>query len=173
MTVEIDSKLRRVFYPTVLLLICLPLACQYPYRARREIDQSPHSSSTPEHKFRDFVSKLAFLCWSDLSPAAISACAVLKQPDDTVEYAFAFNNRSPIELARLEGRIESILLMFNQPPPFSKDRKREILRHVLTCNVNRVRGYLKSFERHLDDCIQACARDAEADGRLFGADFSY
>ena len=147
----------------IVFLICLPRAFKYPYKSRREIEQSPTSSNSPEQVFRSFVSKLAFLCWTDITPAAISACVVLQRFDDTVEYVFAFNQRSALELKELKGKIRSILDMFRHSPS-TNDKQKEILRTVLSCCVKRVKGYLRGLERHLDQCIGACAKDNGADG---------
>ncbi|OIW30708.1 hypothetical protein CONLIGDRAFT_288699 [Coniochaeta ligniaria NRRL 30616] len=159
-TTKVDLKLRRILYPPVLLLICWPRVCNYPYKTRREIDQPPTSTSSPEQVFRDFVSKLAFLFWTDISPATIPACAVLNHLDiiGAVEYVFAFNNRSPSELQQLKEKIQSVLDMFDEPPS-SDERKKDILRNVLPYCVKRVKGYLNAFGRNLGECITSCARD--------------
>jgi hypothetical protein len=140
------------------------------YKTRRKVDQPLPSTSSPEDVFRDFLSKIAFLCWSEINAAAISACAVLQACDGTVEYVFAFNNRSSSELSQLETNIRSILQMLHhfsdeESKTFSDERKREILRLVLKCNVNRVRGYLRAIEGHLTDCIADCDREDTAEGK--------
>lgn len=160
-TAEVDPNLKRWFYPLIVLLVCLPRAGRFPYQARRDIDQPPSSKSSPDKILRDFLSKLAFLCWTDITPATIAACSVLNGPDG-VEYVVTFNNRSTSELADLRGKISSILDMIRLSSS-SDDREKGILRHVLSCCGKRVRCYLKALETHLADCIQACARDNEAD----------
>lgn len=79
---------------------------------------------------------------------------------------FTFNNRTPSALAELEGKIKSTLDMFRYSPS-SDEGAKGILRNVLSCCVKRVRGYLRAFEKHLGDCIQACARDDEPDCECF------
>ncbi len=162
-TVEVDPKLRKILYPLIVLLVCLPRAGSFPYKARREIDQPPSSTSSPEQVFRDFVSKLAFLCWTDVAPATISACAVLSCPDDTVEYVFTFNHRSSFELNELEDKIRSILEMLHGSSS-SDEGQKEVLRKVLSCCAKRVLVYLKAFKQHLEDCIQACINADNPDG---------
>jgi hypothetical protein len=160
-TAEVDRPLKRWFYPLVTLLICLPRSGKYSYKTRREMDQPSSSRSSPDQIFRDFVSKLAFLCWTDTAPATICALAVLAVSDG-VEYVLAFNNRPPAELEAIKAMLKSTLHMF-QRSPSSNDAKKEILRHVLSSCVSRVRGYLKAFDKYLGECIEECARDTEAD----------
>ena len=160
-TAEVDPKLKRWFYPLIVLLVCLPRAGRFPYQRRREIDQPPSLRSSEGLILRDFLSKLAFLCWTDISPATISACCVLNGPEG-VEYGVTFNNRRTSELADLKGKISSILDMFHLSSA-SDDGEKTILRHVLSCCGKRVKCYLTALERHLADCIQACARDSEDD----------
>lgn len=165
---EVDPNLKRWFYPIIVLLACLPRTGELPYKARRDIDQPPSPTSSPEQIFHDFVSKLAFLCWTDVSPATISACVVLACPDDTVEYAFTFNSRKRSELIQLEDKIKSILVMFHGSPS-SDERKKEILHKVLSVCAGRVRGYLRACEGHLDGCIQACFSDDSPDGEYYSS----
>lgn len=161
LALEVEPKLRRILYPLIILLISLPKACEYPYRLRKEIE-APSFTGSPEQIFCNFVNKLAFMCWTDVSSAAISACTVLHPLKDDIEYTFAFNNRSAHKLEELAEDIRKILSMFHRSSS-SDERKKEILRELLSVNVNRVRCYLRGFHKYLGECINACVRDNNND----------
>lgn len=161
-TVDLPSNLKRQFYPTLVLLTSLLPA--YEYKTRIDADQPLSQSHTLPDLFRNFVSKLAFLCCTDPGSSGISACAVLKRVDDTIEYVFAFNKRTEPELVALKQGIEGLLNLFRNP-----DRVGEILRAVLYFNANRVKSYLKKFDEQLVKCIGACQRDGSAECECYGS----
>lgn len=163
---ELPPALKRQFYPTLLLLICLLPAYQYEYRARREVDRPLTVNHSPHQVFRDFLSKLAFLCCTDPGSNAVAACAIFKRMDDTIVYVLAFNSRSARELEVLKEKTASLLKQFGSPP-FTDDRKKAILRLALSSNANRVRSYLKAFQKHLATCIEACERDDNNDSTSY------
>jgi hypothetical protein len=160
-TVDLPSNLKRQFYPTLVLLITLLPA--YEYKPRIDADQPLNQTHTLPDLFRNFVSKLAFLCCTDPGSSGISACAILKRVDDTIEYVFAFNKRTDLELEALKQGVKGLLNLFRH-----SDRVEDILQAVLSFNANRVKSYLKKFDEHLIKCIDACKREGSAECECYG-----
>jgi hypothetical protein len=114
---------------------------------------------------RIFKDKLAFLCCTEYGSNAVSACTILKRVDDTLEYVFAYNQVSclNLNLQELKDGIEGILQLFRQETPFAA-RKDAILSHVLAFNAIRVKAYLKSYQGYLKACIRTCTDHEIAEG---------
>jgi hypothetical protein len=162
-SVEVHPDLKGL-YSLILLSKCVPCAGKFPYKARREIDQISSVGSSTDDKFRNFVSKLAFICWTDIKPSSIAACAVL-HGERGAEYVITFNKRSPSELDLLECKIRTTLDMIARAPS-TDDEKKKVLRHIISYCDLRVRGYLRALEKALGGCINACTGDNEEDGEL-------
>jgi hypothetical protein len=148
--------MKRQFYPTLVLLIALHQS--FRLKPHRHVDTPFNSPYVPSELLRKFLSRLAFLCCTDSGSNTISACAVVKLHDDTLEYVFAFNQVSSPKLRTMKEGIQQTLRMFRQTP-MSNDGLNEILSHVLTFNLVRVKAYLKAYRRHLNDCILQCKRE--------------
>ncbi|KAF4337446.1 hypothetical protein FBEOM_8675 [Fusarium beomiforme] len=86
-----------------------------------------------EQLFRAFVSKIAFLCCTEIGAGSISACAVLTLPDCV--------------------HIASILHLFAASQSESPEEREH----------RRVNGYLKALKAHLQECIKACQRESTQD----------
>ncbi|KAK2468115.1 hypothetical protein H9L39_20337 [Fusarium oxysporum f. sp. albedinis] len=152
-----NRALVRRFYPPLLLLICLSSMCP-----RRRLGEDPEFEALTglEPLFRAFVSKIAFLCCTEIGGGAVSACAVLQLPDC-------------IHLA-------SILCLFASVPHRDGAEREELRIQALWASLElckgRVKGYLKSLKVHLQECIEACRREGTRDSestqtemsRIFG-----
>ncbi|RKU42605.1 hypothetical protein DL546_004854 [Coniochaeta pulveracea] len=164
-SIELSWAIKRQFYPTVVLLISLLRI--FKFRPQRRVD---HLLDTPLHGtelLHNFKDKLAFLCCTEYGSNAVSACTILRRVDDTLEYVFAFNQVSCLDLSlrQLKKGIEDVLQLFRQESPFAT-RKDAILSHVLAFNAIRVKAYLKSYHGHLKACIEACTTHEIAKGEL-------
>ncbi|KAH7175093.1 uncharacterized protein B0J16DRAFT_405133, partial [Fusarium flagelliforme] len=148
------------FYPPLLLLIALTSFCP-----RRRPGEDPEFDTLTglEPLFRAFVSKIAFLCCTEVGGAAISACAVLQLPD-CVQYVIGFNEQGPARCEEIQASITSILHMFSVvPPPHSPEREGlriQALYASLELCKKRVNGYMRSLKVHLQECIEACERES-------------
>ncbi|KAH7161792.1 hypothetical protein EDB81DRAFT_925497, partial [Dactylonectria macrodidyma] len=157
--VALTPALVRQFYPTLLLLV--RLAAVHPYRRSA---QEPVLDLTTglEPLFRDFVSKLAFLCCTVPGGSAVAACAILQLPEG-VQYVFGFNNQTSSELEYKRCEITRILNMLRSPLPAADSEKaalhRQILTAALTFSEIRIKAYLRSLGTQLQLCVQACERE--------------
>jgi hypothetical protein len=69
-----------------------------------------------EPLFRAFVSKIAFLCSTDVGGGAVSACAVLQLPD-CIQYVIGFNQQNKTRREEIQSGLASILCLFAALPP--------------------------------------------------------
>lgn len=150
------------------MVLLISLLRIFKFRPQRRVD---HLLDTPLHGtelLHNFKDKLAFLCCTEYGSNAVSACTILRRVDDTLEYVFAFNQVSCLDLSlrQLKKGIEDVLQLFRQESPFAT-RKDAILSHVLAFNAIRVKAYLKSYHGHLKACIEACTTHEIAKGELY------
>lgn len=162
-----DRALVRRFYPALLLLICLTSMCP-----RRRLGEDPEFDALTglEPLFRAFVSKIAFLCCTEVGGEAISACAVLQLPD-CIQYVIGFNQQNLTRRTKIQSGLASILSLFAALPPGDSVEREELRIQALQASLElcqgRVKGYLKSLEVHLQECIQACRREGSRNSRWF------
>ncbi|CAG7556518.1 unnamed protein product [Fusarium equiseti] len=161
------------FYPPLLLLIALTSLCP-----RRRPGEDPEFDTLTglEPLFRAFVSKIAFLCCTEVGGAAISACAVLQLPD-CVQYVIGINEQGPARCEDIQASITSILHMFSVvPPPHSPEREglriRALYASLELCK-KRVNGYMRSLKVHLRECIESCERESTQEGELTKNELSH
>lgn len=148
------------FYPPLLLLIGLTSMCP-----RRRLGEDPEFDALTglEPLFRAFVSKIAFLCCTEVGGGAISACAVLQLPD-CIQYVIGFNQQSSTRREKIQASIASILHLFSAIPPEHSAERENLRTQALHASLelckSRVNGYLKSLKVHLQECIEACERES-------------
>jgi hypothetical protein len=162
-----DRALVRRFYPTLLLLVCLTSMCP-----RRRLGEDPEFDALTglEPLFRAFVSKIAFLCCTEIGGGAVSACAVLQFPD-CIQYVIGFNQQNSTRRAKIQSGLASILRLFAALPPGDSVEREELRIRALQASLElcegRVKGYLKSLKVHLQECIEACRREGSRNSRWF------
>ncbi|SPJ79470.1 uncharacterized protein FTOL_07861 [Fusarium torulosum] len=131
---------------------------------RRRLGEDPEFDALTglEPLFRAFVSKIAFLCCTEVGGEAISACAVLQLPD-CIQYVIGFNQQNLTRRTKIQSGLASILSLFAALPPGDSVEREELRIQALQASLElcqgRVKGYLKSLEVHLQECIQACRRE--------------
>ncbi|KLO86395.1 Uncharacterized protein LW93_11170 [Fusarium fujikuroi] len=132
---------------------------------RRRLGEDPEFDALTglEPLFRAFVSKIAYLCCTEVGSGAISACAVLQLPD-CVQYVIGFNHQSSERHEAIQASIASILRMFSAAPPEHSAERENLRIQALHASLelckSRVNGYLKSLKVHLQACIEACERES-------------
>ncbi|KAI3571235.1 hypothetical protein IWW34DRAFT_710041 [Fusarium oxysporum f. sp. albedinis] len=167
-----NRALVRRFYPPLLLLICLSSMCP-----RRRLGEDPEFEALTglEPLFRAFVSKIAFLCCTEIGGGAVSACAVLQLPD-CIQYVIGFNQQNPTRRAKIQSSLASILCLFASVPHRDGAEREELriqaLRASLELCKGRVKGYLKSLKVHLQECIEACRREGTRDSESTQSEMS-
>ncbi|KAH7111016.1 hypothetical protein B0J13DRAFT_462168, partial [Dactylonectria estremocensis] len=150
--------------PPLLLLVCL--AAVHPCR-RSAQDPVLDLTTGLEPLFRDFVSKLAFLCCTEPGGSAVAACAIL-QLLEGVQYIFSFNDQTSGELKHKRGEITRILHMLRSPLPTADSEKadlhQQILTAVLVFSEVRIKAYLRYLRTQLQLCVRACEREDTTEG---------
>lgn len=165
-TVELDAKLKRQFYPILLLLRGLDVVTTQEHHRSRHADPVPDSLQTLEDVFHAFVCKVALLCCTEPSGHSVSACAVV-QLSDRVQYVFASNNRKPQQLQTVASGVSSILSMLKDDIPSSSEERDSLhqgifLSALKLCHL-RVRSYLRGLTEQLNSCLEACKRDSTSE----------
>ena len=151
--------MKRQFYPPLVLLFCLNniVGHQRPRPEDTFIELSPGQG--PEKTIQAFVSKLALVCSTEPGGDSVSACTVLQLPD-RLQYVFASNKRSKLELERIGNGIRSILLKLQNGVPRAEEQRASlyftILHEVLSLCEPRVRSYLRCLRDELEECIKPC-----------------
>lgn len=152
------------FYPPLLLLVCLTAI--HPYRKSAQ-DPVLDLTTGLEPLFRDFVSKLAFLCSTEPGGSAVAACAILQLPGG-VQYVFSFNDQNSSELEHKRCQISRILRLLQPPLPAGNSEKealhQRILSAALAFSEKRIKAYLRSLETQLQACVRACEREDNTEG---------
>ncbi|KAF4949212.1 hypothetical protein FGADI_9069 [Fusarium gaditjirri] len=132
---------------------------------RRRLGEDPEFDALTglEPLFRAFVSKIAFLCCTEVGSGAISACAVLQMPD-CIQYVIGFNQQSSTRREKVRASIASILHLFSAIPPEHSAERENLRKQALHASLelceSRVNGYLRSLKVHLQECIEACERES-------------
>ncbi|KAL6407519.1 uncharacterized protein AUP68_08538 [Ilyonectria robusta] len=164
--VALTPALAKQFYPTLLLFVCL--AAVHPYR-RSAQDPVLDLTTGLEPLFRDFVSKLAFLCCTEPGGSAVAACAILQLPEG-VQYVFGFNNRTSSELKHKRCEITRILHMLHFPLPATDSEKAALHRQILTAALAfseiRIKAYLRSLGTQLQVCVRACEQEDTTEAQV-------
>ncbi|CZR35802.1 uncharacterized protein FPRO_00075 [Fusarium proliferatum ET1] len=163
--VALEPGVVKRFYPPLLLLIVLTSMCP-----RRRLGEDPEFDALTglEPLFRAFVSKIAYLCCTEVGSGAISACAVLQLPD-CVQYVIGFNHQSSERHEAIQASIASILRMFSAAPPEHSAERENLRIQALHASLelckSRVNGYLRSLKVHLQACTEACERESTQESK--------
>lgn len=164
--VALERAVVKRFYPPLLLLIVLTSMCP-----RRRLGEDPEFDALTglEPLFRAFVSKIAYLCCTEVGSGAISACAVLQLPD-CVQYVIGFNHQSSERHEAIQASIASILRMFSAAPPEHSAERENLRIQALHASLelckSRVNGYLRSLKVHLQACTEACERESTQESKF-------
>lgn len=162
------DKARMVFYPILLLLVVITENHPTKRHVQEPIVHSAAGSDL-EALFRDFLSKLVYICCYEPGGSTVSACTALQLPS-CVQYAFAFNEQTSRQLTRVQYGIKHILKRFGEPLPDNEAdlaaHRKSILADVILFNRDRVRSYLRSLIGNVEKCIGTCERNSTAACKL-------
>ena len=158
--VAVSSKANRRFYELVVLLVGINEG--YKGTARKKSKDLPNITGEASDKdlFHNFVSRLGQLCDSRPGGSTVTAFAILQHPDK-VEYIFASNRRTQVELETTTGYICAVLKSLRDSSNYEDDEQRErylssLLRNVLIFSRERIRCYLNGLTNALRTCIGLC-----------------
>lgn len=164
--VGLPPNLKRQFYPPLLFLDYLVETQEYERRSSFYSDPPLDWICSSKQIFHDFVSKIAFLCQTDIGGDAVSACMILQLPEKA-RYVFATNGREEEQLLGIQHGIELILGMLRDlPPRGSREQaavEARILRAGLSLCASRLNSYLNRLSKELTKCRTECIKDNAAD----------
>ncbi len=166
--VELESSLKKTFYPGLLLLDYLRKA--RPFRKSTVTNQPPSESFfDQQHDFKVFLNKLSLLLQTNPHGDSVSACVILQLMEGGVKFVFASNQRTDKQLSDLKAEITSLCAWSGDSlgreagPEALQTLRGQILHRALKLNATRIKSYLTSLEDNLKRCIATCQTDGGAD----------
>lgn len=111
----------------------------------------------PKQLFEAFVNKLCYVCDNQKGDggASITSSAVLQPEDaDPIQYIFACNQQTNVQLQATEGFVEKLLKLIGKD-----ERRKTLLHHVLRNNRKRVRLLFKDLVKEISKCLARCSND--------------
>ncbi|KAL1849919.1 hypothetical protein Daus18300_013114 [Diaporthe australafricana] len=162
------GKLQRRFYEPLILLLALTEAYihihnQAPRTPDPRVDVPSHS---PEELFQDFINKLCQICDNKPGGGAVTAISALEYPD-RVQYRFASNQRSEIELSKVKSYLIDILDTLKGYSTTSSLRVRaSLLRKIVAFNRPRLQRYIRVLHQKTQICLETPEIPAELSDAL-------
>ncbi|KAH7024412.1 uncharacterized protein B0I36DRAFT_250426, partial [Microdochium trichocladiopsis] len=163
--IPVSPKRLRRFYEAVKFEEALSEACLKSPNSPGRVpsDPPPDRSYDPEGGFRFFINKLAHVCDIHRGGSTVTGIAVL-QDFDGVRYFIGSNERSEIDLAKVEEFLRSLFRLLrgtrrhgeplNSDPLFVS-----IFHHIINFNQPRIRKYLDWLTRQIPSCLSSLQRD--------------
>lgn len=162
----VSAKLTRKFYEPVALLVCLNGIFKEK-TSRRTAEILCDSNLELEEIFHSFVCKLGQLCDSRPRGRTVTSFSILQKPEG-IEYVFASNKRSVIELETTRAYVAAILKCLGEAQLEDDEKQAELhtrlLEDILLFNLPRIKRYLSCLVRELDSCINICTSEETPDG---------
>jgi hypothetical protein len=164
-----QSKLRKTFFPPLVLLQCLNEICPGG-ASQKASDAPPNPNQSLEEMFHTFVNKLAQICDSEPKGNTISAIAVIWR-DGRICYLLASNRRNTVSLENARAGLTAVLDILKSNLEASTSESDDVMegrlmREVLRWNSVRVQSYLRSLSKALQACMERC--DSHPDGNEYG-----
>ncbi|CAH0016428.1 unnamed protein product [Clonostachys rhizophaga] len=113
----------------------------------------------PKQLFEAFVNKLCYVCDNEKGDggAAITSFVVLQLDGiGPIQYVFACNKQSDINLQATEGFVKQLLELIG-----SDTRRKLLLQHVLWNNRKRIRLLFQVVVEETLECLTRCSNDLE------------
>jgi hypothetical protein len=158
----------RRFYEVVVLLLALNEA--YRSAASKKSNDLSYNAGedSDEQLFHNFVVRLGQICNSRPSGSTVTAFVVLQHPDK-IEYVFASNRRTIVELETTKAYISAVLASLRDSSSCEDDDQREellshLLRDVLMYNRERIKCYLNGLTNDFEACIAICGTEGSPTG---------
>ncbi|KAK3983869.1 hypothetical protein QBC44DRAFT_386193 [Cladorrhinum sp. PSN332] len=154
-----QTNLRKKFYPALVLLKCLNEVCPQK-SSQKSSDSPPNPNQSPEEMFHTLVNKLAQVCDTHPKGDTVTALAVI-QHNGRICYVLASNRRGTGALNKARTGLAAVLNILKcnledgtRKPDEATEEK--LMRKILELHTVRVRAYLTSFSKELQECIKRC-----------------
>ena len=154
-----QANLRKKFYPALVLLKCLNDVCPQRY-SQKSSDSPPGPNQSPEEMFHTLVNKLAQVCDTHPGGDTVTALAVIEH-NGRICYIMASNHRGTASMNKARAGLAAVLNILKcnlegETPVSDKVAGERLMRTILELHTVRVRAYLTSFSKQLQECIKRC-----------------